>query len=237
MFRKNPNGKDRQRTCTNIHSRLRRGYFVNAHNAGGNHRRCILVRYSSPGTCAQMTPVAAVIAGQNTGTASALELELPVKTGVSTTHKSSVAVKALSQDDIESRYQPRLRESILLYYQFVIQQSIRTMCATPYTGGYAGGRSQPELSGAEYHVAVEKPCILSSKARERGNPNSGKPAPHAPYVATAFEEQVRKFGLTEQTCVASEELRRWCEHNKDRCYIPEWLLKRWQISVDPNVSG
>jgi hypothetical protein len=43
-----------------------------------------------------MTPVAAVIDGQNTGTASALELELPVKTGVSTTHKSSVAVKALS---------------------------------------------------------------------------------------------------------------------------------------------
>jgi hypothetical protein len=25
--------------------------------------------------------------------------------------------------------------------------------------------------------------------------------------------------------------------NKDRCYIPEWLLKRWQITVDPNVSG
>jgi hypothetical protein len=107
ISRKNLNGKDRQRTCMNIHSRLRRGYFGNAHNAGGNHRRCILVRYSSPGTCAQMTPVAAVIDGRNTGTASALELELPVKTGVSTTHKSSVAVKALSQDDIKSRYQPR----------------------------------------------------------------------------------------------------------------------------------
>jgi hypothetical protein len=58
-----------------------------------------------------------------------------------------------------------------------------------------------------------------------------------PRLPTAFEEQVQKLGLTEQTCVASEELRRWCERNKDRCYIPEWLLKRWQISVDPNVSG
>jgi hypothetical protein len=57
-----------------------------------------------------------------------------------------------------------------------------------------------------------------------------------PRLPTAFEEQVRKLGLTEQTCVASEELRHWCERNKDRCYIPEWLLKQWEISVDPNVS-
>jgi hypothetical protein len=27
------------------------------------------------------------------------------------------------------------------------------------------------------------------------------------------------------------------ERNKDRCYIPEWLLKEWRISVDRNVSG
>jgi hypothetical protein len=59
----------------------------------------------------------------------------------------------------------------------------------------------------------------------------------APNVPTAFEEQVEKLGLNEQTCVASEELRRWCERNKDRCYIPEWLLKQWGIPVDPNVSG
>jgi hypothetical protein len=56
-------------------------------------------------------------------------------------------------------------------------------------------------------------------------------------LPTAFDEQARKLGLNEQICVASEELRRWCERNKDRCYIPEWLLKRWGISVDPNVSG
>jgi hypothetical protein len=58
-----------------------------------------------------------------------------------------------------------------------------------------------------------------------------------PRLPTAFEEQLRKLGLTEQTCVASEELRQWCERNKDRCYIPEWLLKQWRITVDPNVSG
>jgi len=82
--------------------------------------------------------------------------------------------------------------------------------------------------------AMVRPLVLQ---RKRGNPNWGKPAPHAPHVATAFEEQVKKLGLNEQNCVASEELRQWCQRNKDRCYIPEWLLKRWAITVEPNVSG
>ena len=63
--------------------------------------------------------------------------------------------------------------------------------------------------------------------RRRGNPNWGKLVQHAPYVATAFEEQIKKLGLSEQTCEASEKLRHWCERNKDRSYIPEWLLKKW----------
>ena len=84
---------------------------------------------------------------------------------------------------------------------------------------------------------MDKPFIVPTVARKRGNPNWGRPVQHAPYVATAFEQQAQKLGLTEQTCVTSEELRHWCERNKDRCYIPEWLLKRWQISVDPNLSG
>ena len=54
-------------------------------------------------------------------------------------------------------------------------------------------------------------------------------------MATAFEEQVRRLGLDEGTCVASKQLRRWCELNKDRYYIPEWLLKRWGISVEADT--
>jgi hypothetical protein len=61
-----------------------------------------------------------------------------------------------------------------------------------------------------------------------------KPVPDVP---TAFEEQVQKLGLNEQTCATSEKLRQWCQCNKDRCYILEWLLKQWRITVDPNVSG
>ena len=59
----------------------------------------------------------------------------------------------------------------------------------------------------------------------------------APDVPTAFEEQIKKLGLSEQTCATSEKLKEWCERNKDRCYIPDWLLKQWRITVDPNFSG
>jgi hypothetical protein len=59
---------------------------------------------------------------------------------------------------------------------------------------------------------------------------------YQPTMPTAFEEQVRKLGLNERTCAASRELQQWCEQNKDRCYIPEWLLQRWGMVVDPSVG-
>jgi hypothetical protein len=74
--------------------------------------------------------------------------------------------------------------------------------------------------------------------RKRGNPNwtTGQ-FPPIPRLPTAFEEQVRKLGLNEQTCATSEALQRWCELNKNRCYIPEWLLKRWGLSVDADSAA
>jgi hypothetical protein len=86
-------------------------------------------------------------------------------------------------------------------------------------------------------VAMAKPFVTPTRARKRGNPNWGKPMEPIPAIPTAFEEQVQKLGLNEQTCMTSEKLRQWCQSNKDRCYIPEWLLKKWRMSVDPNVSG
>jgi hypothetical protein len=55
-------------------------------------------------------------------------------------------------------------------------------------------------------------------------------------LPTAFEEQVQKLGLNERTCGASTQLREWCERNKEHCYIPEWLLKQWRISVEVHMS-
>jgi hypothetical protein len=75
-------------------------------------------------------------------------------------------------------------------------------------------------------------------ARRRGNPNwgSGLPLKHIPRVASEFEMQVKQLGLTQQTYAASDLLRTWCKRNRNRCYIPEWLLKAWGIPVDPDVS-
>ena len=58
----------------------------------------------------------------------------------------------------------------------------------------------------------------------------------APALATEFELRVRKLQLTAETYTSSAELRAWCEQNRNRCYIPEWLLQKWDITVDPTFS-
>jgi len=73
--------------------------------------------------------------------------------------------------------------------------------------------------------------------RQRGNPNWGRPRPPAQVLATAFEMQVRQLQLTVESYVLSAELRDWCEQNRNRCYIPEWLLEAWNIPVDTDLSG
>ncbi len=72
--------------------------------------------------------------------------------------------------------------------------------------------------------------------RRRGNPNWGRPMPPAPVLATEFEMQVRQLRLTVETYVSSAELRSWCERNRNRFYIPEWLLDAWDILVDPDFT-
>lgn len=74
--------------------------------------------------------------------------------------------------------------------------------------------------------------------RGRGNPKwaSGPCTPTTSHLATAFEEQVRKLGSDEQSCATSEELRRWCDRNKNYCYIPERLLELWGIVVEAHFT-
>jgi hypothetical protein len=71
--------------------------------------------------------------------------------------------------------------------------------------------------------------------RRRGNPGWGRRVPPAPTRATAFELRVRQLRLTQEMYRSSRELRIWCELNKNRCYIPEWLLGVWGITVEPTV--
>jgi hypothetical protein len=71
----------------------------------------------------------------------------------------------------------------------------------------------------------------------RGNPNWGKAIlhPSAP-SESEFEKQVRQLKLTERGCAGSNQLRLWCEQNKNRVYVPESLLKHWGISVNPYLD-
>ncbi len=73
--------------------------------------------------------------------------------------------------------------------------------------------------------------------RKRGNPNWGKPFPPGPALASEFEMQVRQLRLTAETYVFSAELQSWCERNRNRRYIPEWLLDAWDLPVNPDFSG
>jgi hypothetical protein len=55
-------------------------------------------------------------------------------------------------------------------------------------------------------------------------------------AATEFEKQIRKLRLTNENCSSSDKLRRWCQQNRHRCYVPESLLKAWGISVEADFS-
>ena len=66
----------------------------------------------------------------------------------------------------------------------------------------------------------------------RGNPDWGRPKPLAPAIATEFELTVKRLSLMPEMYTSSDELRRWCECNRNRFYIPEWLLEEWGIRVE-----
>jgi hypothetical protein len=75
-------------------------------------------------------------------------------------------------------------------------------------------------------------AIPVARTRKRGNPNWGRPMPAAPALPTEFEVRARQLQLTVEMYPSSRELRTWCQQNRNRCYVPEWLLKEWGITVD-----
>ncbi len=65
--------------------------------------------------------------------------------------------------------------------------------------------------------------------------SSGRPAAVPPDMPSAFETRASELGLTAPTYVESQELHRWCHANRNKCYIPEWLLKTWGITVNADA--
>src|ERR1700722_18587457 len=100
------------------------------------------------------------------------------------------------------------------------------------------------LAHAENHSIVslyENPADALRRwqmTRNRGNPgwSSGRPAKVHASAPTEFEMQAQRLGLNEENYESSDHLRRWCEDNRHRFYVPEWLLKRWHMFVDPNAA-
>ena len=84
---------------------------------------------------------------------------------------------------------------------------------------------------------MTRPITLLGEKRRRGNPNWGQPPQRLPAVATEFEMQVKRIGLTKREYIASTELRLWCERNRNRVYVPEWLLEAWGLQVEAIFSG
>ena len=78
---------------------------------------------------------------------------------------------------------------------------------------------------------------LPATTRKRGNPNWGRPIAPLFALPTEFEMRVRQLRLTAGMYTSSVELRAWCEQNRNRVYIPEWLLEEWGITVDAALTG
>ena len=96
----------------------------------------------------------------------------------------------------------------------------------------------PNSTVTEYDSeAMTKQAVTFVMRRKRGNPNWGKPFRREPVLATEFEVRVRQLCLKPEDYVFSAVLREWCERNRNRCYIPESLLKSWGITVDANFSN
>ena len=81
------------------------------------------------------------------------------------------------------------------------------------------------------------PIILPGTRRKRGNPYWSQPLLQARVSPTEFEMQVKRMGLTQLQFFTSVELKRWCALNRNRVYIPEWLLDAWRMSVDVTPSN
>ena len=71
----------------------------------------------------------------------------------------------------------------------------------------------------------------------RGNPDWGKFPRAAPVLRTEFEKQVERLGLAKSEYMSSVELKHWCGRNRNRVYVPEWLLDEWGMTVEAIFSG
>ena len=81
-------------------------------------------------------------------------------------------------------------------------------------------------------MAMSMPVTAPDRKRKRGNPEWGKPLKPVNVLLTEFEAEVARLGLRKEEYVASPVLERWCRDNRNRVYVPEWLLAEWGMMVE-----
>lgn len=124
---------------------------------------------------------------------------------------------------------------ILLLVGF--EATVFTWYAEPSDHDYQAFGATPFAVLGVSSAGMANPIPLPKAARRRGNPNWCRPCAPAPVLPTEFEIRVSELGLTSKTCAQSAQLRIWCERNRNRCYVPEWLLNEWGMPVNPNVAA
>lgn len=73
--------------------------------------------------------------------------------------------------------------------------------------------------------------------RKPRNPNWGKPFSqiHGPEQVCAFDKLTEKLELQPEQYEQSSALREWVNKNRNRRYVPEWLLLAWNLEVTVKV--
>lgn len=61
--------------------------------------------------------------------------------------------------------------------------------------------------------------------------------PHQQQEEPEFYAEVRRLGLQEYEFPSSNALRLWVKKHRNTNYVPEWLLKHWNMRLTIELSG
>ena len=52
-------------------------------------------------------------------------------------------------------------------------------------------------------------------------------------MPTEFEQLASRLKLDAKAWAESKQLREWAQENRHKKYVPEWLLKQWNLELNP----
>lgn len=123
-----------------------------------------------------------------------------------------------------------IKISPAMHTRIMIRSRLLSPCSST-----RGVQCELEATGVS-SLAMSRQVQPSIQTRRRRNPTWGKPIIVAPRSLTEFEMEVSRLQLTKERYLFSDELRGWCRKNRNRIYVPEWLLETWHIVVDVNFD-